>query len=47
MKVVVNGNGEIVNGTWFYTVEIKMDNFKAFGQNVSTASIIMDKTITV
>jgi hypothetical protein len=47
VKVVVNGNGEIVSGTWFYTVEIKMDNFKAFGQNVSTASIIMDNTITV
>lgn len=47
VKVVINSNGEIVSGTWFYTVEIKMDNFKAFGQNVNTASIIMDNTITV
>ncbi len=47
VKVTVNENGEIVSGTWFYTVEIKMDNFKAFGQNVNTASIVMDNTITV
>lgn len=47
VKVVINSNGEIVSGTWFYTVEIRMDNFKAFGQNVNTASIVMDNTITV
>ncbi len=47
VKVTINSNGEIISGTWFYTVEIKMDNFKAFGQNVNTASIIMDNTITV
>ena len=47
IKVTINENGEIVSGTWFYTVEIKMDNFKAFGQNVNTASIVMDNMITV
>ncbi len=47
VKVVVNENGEIVSGTWSYTVEISMNNFKAFGQNVEKASITMDNTITV
>ncbi len=47
VKVVINENGEIISGTWKYTVEISMINFKAFGQNVNKASIIMDNTITV
>lgn len=47
VKVVINENGEIISGTWKYTVEINMINFKAFGQNVNKASIIMDNTITV
>lgn len=47
VKVVVNSNGEIISGTWCYTVEIAMNNFKAFGQNVEKASIVMDNTITV
>lgn len=47
LKVTIDQNGEIVSGIWFYTVEIKMDNFKAFGQNVNTASITMDNTITI
>ena len=47
VKVSINENGEIINGTWSYTVEISMLNFKAFGQNVDKARIIMDNTITV
>lgn len=47
VKVVINDNGEIVSGAWSYTVEIRMDNFIAFGQSVNTASIVMDNTITV
>lgn len=47
VKVTVNENGEIISGTWQYTVEISMNNFKAFGQNVNKASIIMLNTITV
>jgi hypothetical protein len=47
VKVVVNSNGEIVSGTWSYTVEISMNNFKAFGQNVAKASIVMENTITL
>ena len=47
VRVVINDKGEIVSGTWSYTVEISMNNFKAFGQNVDRASITMDNTITV
>ncbi len=47
VKVVINDSGEIISGTWSYTVEICMNNFKAFGQDVEKASIIMDNVITV
>ncbi len=47
VKVVINENGEIINGTWSYTVEISMNNFKAFGQTVEKASIVMENTLTV
>lgn len=47
VMVVIDGNGKIINGTWKYTVEIRMDNFKAFGKAVETASVIMDNTLTV
>ena len=47
VKVVIDENGKIVNGTWKYTVEIRMDNYKAFGKKVETTSIIMDNILTV
>ncbi len=47
VKVLINGNGEIVNGTWRYTVEISMNNYKAFGKAVETTSVVMDNVITV
>ncbi len=47
LKVNVNDNGEIISGTWSYTVEISMNNFKAFGKNVDKASIVMENTIIV
>lgn len=47
VRVVIDGSGRIVNGTWKYTVEIRMDNFKAFGKEVETASVIMDNTLSV
>ena len=47
VKVTINENGEIISGTWQYTVEISMNNFKAFGHNVEKASIVMGNTITV
>lgn len=47
VKVVINENGEIISGTWSYTVEICMNNLKAFGKTVDKASITMENTITV
>lgn len=47
VRVVINENGEIVKGTWKYTVEIRMDNYKAFGKPVENTSVVMDNTITV
>ena len=47
VKVIINESGEIISGTWSYTVEISMNNLKAFGKTVDNASIIMENTITV
>ncbi len=47
VKVVIDGDGKIVRGTWRYTVEIKLGKFKAFGADVDDASIMMDNIITV
>ena len=47
VKVLINGNGEIVKGTWRYTVEISLNNYKAFGKKVDTTSVIMDNTLSV
>ncbi|MBQ8764156.1 MAG: hypothetical protein IJZ07_08650 [Clostridia bacterium] len=47
VRVLINDKGEIVNGTWSYTVEIRLNNYKAFGKDVDTTSVIMDNVITV
>ncbi|MBQ4603951.1 MAG: hypothetical protein IJB16_05035 [Clostridia bacterium] len=46
-KVLVDGNGKIIKGTWSYTVEIRLRNYKVFGTNVESSSIIMNNLITV
>lgn len=45
VKVAINSNGEIVSGMWRYTVDIRMNNFKAFGKNLEKASVLMDNII--
>ncbi len=47
VKVLVDGNGKIIKGTWSYTVEIRLRNYKVFGTNVESSSIIMNNLITV
>lgn len=47
VNVVINENGEIISGTWSYTVEICMNNLKAFGKTVDKASITMENTISL
>lgn len=47
VKVTVDNSGKIIEGTWRYTVEIRLDNYKVFGKDVQTTSVIMDNIITV
>lgn len=47
VKVLIDGNGKIVKGTWSYTVEIRLNNYKVFSTNVESSSIIMNNVITV
>ena len=47
VKVVISPEGKILNGTWRYTVEIKLSNYRAFGKPVEKTSVIMDNTLTV
>lgn len=47
VKVLISPDGRILNGTWKYTVEIKLSNYRAFGQAVEKTSVIMDNTLTV
>jgi hypothetical protein len=44
---VIGADGKITSGTWSYTVEICMNNMKAFGKTVDKASITMENTITL
>ena len=47
VKVLIDSNGKILNGTWQYTVHIKLDNYKVGNSTVKTTSVIMDNIITV
>lgn len=47
VKVVLDENGKIICGTWKYTVEIRLNNYKAFGADVESSMIVMDNVITV
>lgn len=47
VNVTIDGNGKIVSGTWSYTVEISMNNYKAFGKDVRSTSVVMDNKITL
>ncbi len=48
VKVVINENGKIVNGTWEYTVEISLQNYTVLkNTHVDSTSILMKNTLTV
>ena len=47
VKVVIGPDGKIVNGTWQYTVDIRLNNYKAFGQHVDSTSVVMVNTLTL
>ncbi|MBQ8016056.1 MAG: hypothetical protein IJ264_07740 [Clostridia bacterium] len=47
VKVIIDKNGKIISGTWRYTVEIRLENYTAFGTKVENTSVVMDNIITV
>lgn len=47
VKVIIDEDGKIIKGTWSYTVDIRLSNYKAFGFDVQSSSIVMDNVITV
>ncbi len=47
VKVLIDPNGKIIKGTWSYTVEIRLNNYKVGGTTVDKTSVIMDNLITV
>lgn len=47
VKVLIDPNGKIIKGTWSYTVEIRLNNYKVGGTTVDNTSVIIDNLITV
>lgn len=47
VKVVIDRNGNIIEGTWSYTVEINLNNYKVGKSTVETTTVIMDNVITL
>lgn len=45
VKVVIGGDGKIIRGTWSYTVEILLNNYKVGGKTVETTSVILNNVI--
>lgn len=47
VKVIIGRDGKIICGTWNYTVEILLNDYKVGGSNVETTSVVLNNTITV
>lgn len=47
LNVTVDPNGKIISGTWSYTVDIKLNNYKVFGKDVENTLVVMVNTITL
>ncbi len=47
VRVIIDKNGNIIRGTWSYTVDIRLNNYKVFGKPVNSTSVIMENVITV
>ena len=47
VKVIIDENGNIICGTWRYTVDIRLNNYKVGNSTVDTTSVVMDNVITV
>lgn len=47
IKVLTDGNGTIINGTWSYDLEVSMNDYKFAGQKVDSTKVVLKNTITV
>ena len=47
VKVLIDKKGNIIKGTWKYTVDINLNNYKVGKSTVETTSVVMDNVITV
>lgn len=47
VKVLIDQDGNIVKGTWKYTVDIQLNNYKVGKSTVEQTSVVMDNVITV
>ena len=47
VRVLIDTNGKIVKGNWQYNVDIRLNNYKAFGQPVDSTSVVILNTLTV
>lgn len=47
VKVLIDKDGNIVKGTWSYTVDIRINNYMVGNSTVESTSVLMDNIITV
>lgn len=47
VKVLIDKDGNIIKGTWRYTVDIELNNYKVGKSPVEQTSVVMDNVITV
>ncbi len=47
ISVVIDNNGNIINGTWKYKVQLDMTDFTVAGSKVENTSVIIKNVITV
>lgn len=47
VKVLIDSDGKIINGTWSYTVDIRLNNYNVGKTTVDTTSVVMNNVITV
>ena len=47
IKAVIDENGKIIKGTWSYTIDIRLRDYKVFGADVQSSDIVMNNVITV
>lgn len=47
VKVLIDSNGKIINGTWSYTVAINLNQYKVGKTTVESTKIVMNNVLTV